>query len=344
MRIALAVTRFTERNLRLAAQIGVTDIVGRYTGPRLEELIALRDRVERFGMKLSVIEGYIPHGDLVRGGPAREQQLALFQQLIGNMGQAGVSICCYNFMPGEDWTRTSLTTPHRGGALVTAFDASQVAPVSREHTLTADQLWDHLAWMLERLVPVAEQCGVKLAMHPDDPPLPGFAGNEQIMGSVESFERLVDLVPSPANGICFCQGCFSEMGLDVPATIRRLGKHIHFVHFRDVCGCATDFHETFHDNGQTNMFEAMRAYREIGFEGPMRPDHAPTLEGEQPDADLSVPTIPADQVNADTFNGSDVPVQPGYTMLGRLYAVGYMRGLIEAVANGDRGTAKNDAL
>ena len=127
------------------------------------------------------------------------------------------------------------------------------------------------------------------------------------MNSVESFERLVELVPSPSNKICFCQGTFAEMGVDVPATIRRLGKHIRYVHFRDVRGTADSFAETFHDNGPTDMVAAMRAYREIGFDGPIRPDHVPQLAGED--------------------DG-----EPGYTIKGRLFAFGYMRGLMQATA------------
>jgi len=143
-------------------------------------------------------------------------------------------------------------------------------------------------------------------MHPDDPPIPVMCGLARIMNSVESFERLVSLVPSPNNAICFCQGTFAEMGVDIPATIRRLGSYIRYVHFRDVIGSAENFVESFHDNGQTNMCGAMRAYHEIGFKGPMRPDHVPQLIGEEEG-------------------------EPGYTMLGRLFAVGYMRGLIQAV-------------
>ncbi|MEO1981929.1 MAG: mannonate dehydratase, partial [Fuerstiella sp.] len=113
----------------------------------------------------------------------------------------------------------------------------------------------------------------------DDPPLAEFAGRARIMNCVDSFERLVRLVPSASNAVCFCQGTFVEMGVDVPATIRRLGEHIRYVHFRDVQGTAESFTETFHDNGPTDMAEAMRAYRDIGFDGPIRPDHVPQLEG-----------------------------------------------------------------
>ena len=140
-------------------------------------------------------------------------------------------------------------------------------------------------------------------MHPDDPPLPEFNGQPRIMNSVASFERLGELVPSPRNAMCFCQGTFATMGVDIPATIRRLGDRIRYVHFRDARGTAERFVETFHDNGPTDMAAAIRALKEIGFAGPLRPDHVPVLEGEDDS-------------------------EPGYTMQGRLFAFGYIRGLM----------------
>ena len=125
------------------------------------------------------------------------------------------------------------------------------------------------------------------------------------MHNVSGFDRLLKLAPSAANGICFCQGSFATMNVDIPATIRRFGSSIQYVHFRDVRGNPSAFAETFHDNGPTDMAEAMRAYREIGFQGPIRPDHVPQLVGED--------------------DG-----EPGYTMLGRLFAYGYIRGLMHA--------------
>ncbi|OYW24373.1 MAG: hypothetical protein B7Z55_02370 [Planctomycetales bacterium 12-60-4] len=173
-------------------------------------------------------------------------------------------------------------------------------------TITANALWTNLERMLAELLPAAEKHGVTMVMHPDDPPLAEFAGKARIMNSVENFERLMRLSPSRHNAICFCQGTFAEMGADIPAAIRRLGAHIRYVHFRDVRGNAECFAETFHDNGPTDMVAAMRAYRDIGFTGPMRPDHVPQLDGEE--------------------DG-----EPGYTMMGRLFAYGYMRGLIQSV-------------
>jgi mannonate dehydratase len=126
------------------------------------------------------------------------------------------------------------------------------------------------------------------------------------MVNPDAFERLVQIAPSPSNGICFCQGNFAAMGVDVPETIRRLGEHIRFVHVRDVRGTPDHFIETFHDEGPTDMYAAIQAYAAAGFEGVMRPDHVPVLAGESGEA--------------------------GYTMMGRLFAVGYMRGLIEAAA------------
>ena len=128
------------------------------------------------------------------------------------------------------------------------------------------------------------------------------------MRSVENFQRLLDLVPSPVNGITLCQGNFTLMTGDLPSVIRRFGRQnkIFFVHFRDVLGTPERFVETWHDDGQTDMLACMRAYREIGFEGVLRPDHVPTVEG-------------------------DSNANAGYSSFGRLYAIGYIRGLREAV-------------
>lgn len=330
MRIASVIAPMSDHHLKLAAQIGVTDVVGRYPGPQLSELIRLRDRVASFGMKLSVIEGYIPHDLLVHGKAGRDAQLANFNQLLRNMAEAGVEICCYNFMPADDWARTSVRTVERGGALVTAFDLSQTKQPAGVTGLTAARMWDNLRYFLEGVVPVAESVGVKLALHPDDPPVSPFNGHEQILTSVDAFERVVAMVPSPANGVCLCQGVFSQLGVDIPAAIRKLGKHIHYVHFRDTIGTADNFRETFHDNGKTDLPAVMRAYNDIGYTGPARPDHVPTLDGEAIADSLGFTLPPNEQITADTFNSATATPMAGYTMLGRLYAVGYMRGLIDA--------------
>jgi mannonate dehydratase len=317
MQLATVLTPMSDENLQLAAQCGVSGVVARYPGPALEDLFAVQRRLASFGLKLPVIEGYLPLEN-IKTGSDDGRELAALKNLVRHMGEAGVPILCYNFMAGTDWVRTRLDAPERGGAKVTRFDlreaermvllshdaAGAAAFPSAEH-LTQDALWSNLERLLQELLPVAERAGVTLAMHPDDPPLPSLLGKPRIMHSVENFERLMNLAPSPHNAICFCQGTFATMGVDIPATIRRLGPYICYVHFRDVRGTAESFAETFHDNGPTNMAAAMRAYRDIGFEGPIRPDHVPQLVGED--------------------DG-----EPGYTMLGRLFAFGYLRGLMHA--------------
>lgn len=315
MRLASVLTPLSDLNLRLAAQCGVTDVVGRYPGFLHTTLQAMQRQVAAYGLRLSVVEGYLPIEN-IKLGIDDGSELQLVKELIRQMGDLGIGLLCYNFMSGTDWARTRLDAPERGGARVTEFRLQDIAhsvllgrngqsESASELELTVAQLWGNLDRLLNELIPVAESAGVVLAMHPDDPPLPSFMGRARIMNCVESFERLMTLVPSRHNAICFCQGSFAEMGLDIPSTIHRLGKYIQYVHFRDIRGTLESFTETFHDNGQTDMVAAMRAYKAVGFSGPMRPDHVPQLVGEE--------------------NG-----EPGYTMLGRLFAFGYMRGLMQA--------------
>ncbi len=316
MRLATVLTPLSDENLQLAAQCGVEDVVTRYPGPEFGDLLKVKRRIESFGMKLPVIEGYLPI-EQIKVGKDDGRELEALKMLIRHMSEAEIPILCYNFMAGTDWVRTKLDFPERAGAKVTGFrltdvnqalilthDASAALPTQAGEGISESELWKNLERLLTELVPLAEKAGVVLAMHPDDPPLPNLLGNARIMNSVENFERLVKLVPSPSNAICFCQGSFATMGVEIPNAIRRLGPYIKYVHFRDVRGTPESFVETFHDNGPTNMVAAVKAYREVGFTGPIRPDHVPQLVGED--------------------DG-----EPGYTMLGRLFAYGYIRALIQ---------------
>ena len=198
------------------------------------------------------------------------------------MGNAGIEILCYDWMPTErSVIRTSYTERTRGAVTnsfhLPTFESQEEPP---ETSTTDDQMWDDLEYFLRSCLPAAEAAGVKLAMHPDDPPLSPLAGYARIMRSPEAFDRLFDISSSECNGMTFCQGCFSEMGVDVAAAIRRFGQRILFAHFRDVefLDDGVSFYETFQDNGQTDMVEAMRAYGEIGFEGVLRPTTSPSLK------------------------------------------------------------------
>lgn len=314
MKLASVLTPLSDENLTLAAQCGVDEIVVRYPGPDLTELDRIQARIRSYGMEIAAVEGYLPI-ERIKLGTDDGTDLAAMQALVRHLGGLEIGLVCYNFMAGTDWIRTAIDAPERGGATTTAFRLQDLehARIPGRPPFSAElepgsrrpELWANLQRFLEEIIPVAEDAGVVMAMHPDDPPLPSLLGNDRIMHDVAGFERLVELVPSPSNKIAFCQGTFSEMGIDIPATIRRLGPHIAYVHFRDVIGTADDFRETWQDNGQTDMAEAMRAYRDVGFQGPVRPDHVPMMLGED--------------------DG-----EPGYTMLGRLFAYGYIRGMMHA--------------
>jgi mannonate dehydratase len=273
-------------------------------------LLRLQQRYVSAGFKLAVIESRPPYNLVKRGLPGRDEEIAAICTLIENMGRLHIPVWCYEWMTDFNWLRTNTVTPSRGGSIVTSFDAALLrdAPPTELGPIGEDELWENLDYFLRRVVPVAEKSNVKLAMHPDDPPLSPIRGIGRIMRSVENYQRLLDLVPSPANGITLCQGNFTLMTDDLPGVIRKFGQQdkIFFVHFRDVRGTVEKFEETWHDDGKTDLLACMQAYRDVGFSGVLRPDHVPTVEGDSND-------------------------NPSYSAYGRLYAIGYIRGLREAV-------------
>lgn len=303
----------------LMRQAGVTRAVGTFYRPHQVQadeapwdytaLLRLKNQYEDAGFRLDVIEDRPPLNLAKRGLPGRDEEIDTVCRLIENMGRLGIGVWCYQWMADFTWLRTSTSRPSRGGSTVSAFDIDDLdnAPPMPLGPLSEETLWESLEYFLRRVLPVAEEWGVKLAMHPDDPPMPRVRGIGRIMSSVEGFDRLLQIVPSPMNGITLCQGNFRLMTDDLPAIIRKYGEQgkVFFVHMRDVRGTREHFEETWHDDGPTDMAACFQAYKEIGFDGVMRPDHVPSLYGEE---------------NEDA----------GYATLGRLFAVGYLRGLQHA--------------
>lgn len=274
-----------------------------------EEVKRLKDTFENAGFTVAVVEDNPPMDRIRLGRDGRDEEIEWFCTLVENLGRLGVPVLSYSFMSVFDWMRTSVTERGRGGALTTSYDHQLMhdAPLTAAGEVTADEMWSNFKYFLEAVVPVAEKADVRLALHPDDPPISPVRGLNRIMCTIDALQRAVDLVPSEYNGLTFCQGNITLMTDDLPAAIRRFGNQgkIFYVHFRDVRGTPDHFLETFQDDGQTDMVACMRAYSEVGFEGVMRTDHVPTLEG-------------------------DSHAKPGYSSLGRLFAIGYITGLREA--------------
>ncbi|SRR5258708_38850208 len=311
MNLSMIVNPLNERNLQLAAQVGVTEIVMTYAGLDSATFGTTKRMVETFGMKLTHLERKIPHLKFVHNLPGRDAQIEDFKTLIRRMAEAEMTVLCYNWMPDEDWQRTSSTIVERGGALVTEFDLAHVgrnvtdADGRPSQPTPASKLWENIEYFLNEVLPVAEDAGIRLALHPDDPPLAELLGQPRIMISNEALRRVVELAPSPSNGICYCVGSLYPAGVDVLAGIRALAGKIFFFHARNVRGTAQHFTETWHDNGDIDMHAVIRALKSMGYAGTIRPDHAPSMAGETNET-------------------------PGYEMLGRLFAAGYLRGLMQA--------------
>ena len=308
-----------------ARQMGVRYAVGRMPDGHMEEtaesfalLKAMKERYASAGLELKVIEPAPWNQKIKRGLPGRDEEIERMCALITHMGQLGIEVLCYNFATYFNWSRTSSTIPDRGGALVTGYchDAIDQSAYTEVGEITEAQLWENLTYLQQAIVPAAERAGVRLALHPDDPPVPAIQHVARILNSPEAMERACDLVKSPNMGITLCQGTFAEMGCDVPQVIRRFAAQgrIHLVHFRDVRGDRWNFHETFPDDGQTDMAACVQLYETLCPEAYVRVDHVPTLAGEDNET-------------------------PGYAALGRLFSVGYLKGLIEMHHRAEGGAA-----
>jgi mannonate dehydratase len=263
----------------------------------LEELVALRREIESAGLKLEAIENFDPAHwhDVLLDGPQRPRHIENVKTIIRRMGQAGIPIMGYNFSIAGVAGR--VTGPFaRGGAESVGMDGpvdapmpngmvwnmvvDPHAPVGTVPPITSDELWRRLAEFLREVVPVAEAAGVKLAAHPDDPPLPTMRGQPRLVYQPEHYQRLIDLQPSPANALEFCVGTLAEMTegdiYDVVDHYSRQGR-IGYVHLRNVTGKVPRYRETFLDDGDVDIMRVLRILRHNGFAGVIIPDHTPQM-------------------------------------------------------------------
>ncbi len=319
----------TDEKLAFIKQCGADDFL--MNTPKLpgdeqwevDDLLALRQRADTAGLRLMSLEN-VPvsfYDKAMLGLPGRDEQIAHMQATIRNMGKAGIPILGYHWIPNGVW-RTEPPAVLRGGALATRFDmetavaggslddhrlvkAQREASFTHGRVFSAEEMWDNYCTYMERILPVAEEANVRLALHPDDPPVPSLGGIARIFGGFEGFKRAMDAFDSPNHGLNFCMGCWSEMGPEgvIPA-IRHFGGRgkIIYVHFRDVQGTVPRFNECFINEGQVDTFEVVKTLKEVGFTGFMITDHVPRMVD-------------------DTRWGHR----------GRAYAIGYMTALIEVV-------------
>ena len=317
MRLSIAAKPATKERLEVVRQIGAKDVVYYSVEDRgaiFDQFGAFVELAKAADLRTSVVEAGPPIGKIVMGESGWREQTDDWIDAIRLLASHGVEVICYNFMPQvfDDAmvVRTSFETKTRGGAITSSYRAidvdhetlvdADVLPISK------DEMRANLKRFLDEVIPVAEEVGIKLAMHPDDPPKSPMGGLQRIMSSIEDYDWLLAANPSKANGITYCIGCFAELGCNLEGLIDRWSDRIHFVHFRNISGCQDDFVETFPDDGDVDLLSVLRKLNEVGYTGCIRPDHAPKLSGEYVEIE-------------------------GYGFQGHIFTAGYLRGLLAAV-------------
>ncbi len=306
----------------------------------LDDIMKMKSEIEKAGLTMECIESVNVHEDIKIGLPTRDKYIENYKTSIRNLAKAGVKVICYNFMPVFDWTRTDLAMDMGDGATCLSYDGVQIEGKSPEQMfkdiddnsngyampgwetermpeikelfekykgVTSDDLWNNLKYFLDAIMPVCEECDVKMAIHPDDPPWDIF-GLPRIIKDRESLKKLLEIVPSKYNGLTFCTGSLGASSKnDLPAMIREFGDRIYFAHLRNVKVVDNHFNETAHESntGSLDMYEIVKALQDVGFDGYIRPDHGRMIWGEV--------------------------ARPGYGLYDRALGVAYLNGLWEAV-------------
>lgn len=259
-----------------------------------------------FGIKPLVIEP-MPnelHDHIKIGDGYRDECIEKVIKMFEYMDKLGIRTICFNWMAHIGWLRTSDDIEERGGALVTGFDIDKFKCSDKK--ITAVELWNNYEYFIKAVIPYAEKFNIKLALHPDDPPLEKLGMVERIMINYENIKKAINIIDSKNLGVTMCQATYCMMGEDLYKVIPELADKIFFIHFRNAVGNKYKFRETFHDNGFINMSDIMKLYKRCNINVPIRVDHVPLMAGEKQEI-------------------------AGYTALGRLYAIGYLKGILEAI-------------
>jgi mannonate dehydratase len=314
----------------------------------LDEIMELKKDIEANGLAFETVESVNVHEDIKLGIPSRDYYIENYIASLKNLGKAGVNVVCYNFMPVFDWTRTELAKTLYDGSTAMAYDYHLIAGKSpqdmvkeiqsnsngfslpgweperlRELThlfeqysdIDEEKLMDNLGYFLKAVVPEAEKCGIRLALHPDDPPCSVF-GLPRIVKNEKNLDRIVKLIDSPSNALTICSGSLgSNSNNDIPKIIRRFGKmdRIGFAHIRNIqIHEPWVFNEVAHKSkfGSLDVYDMMRALYEVGYEGPIRPDHGRMIWGEVG--------------------------RPGYGLFDRALGANYLCGLWDAICRENR--------
>jgi mannonate dehydratase len=340
MRISLGhIDEYDERVATFAHQLGLGGV--QFHTPNLlpgeagywslEELRSLRELCDSQNLRIDGLENVpLAHfWKIQRGLPGRDEQIENYCRTIRNVAAVGIDMLGYNFLPTFVW-RTDMAVPGRGGAVVTSFDldladkgnalaAYRLTPSEPlSEPITADDMWANHKYFLDAVLPVAESEGVRLALHPDDPPVDApLGGAARIFTSPESLRMARKQADdSPAWGVNFCLGTVSEMGGEeaINDVIDTLGAEgaICYVHFRDVQGTVPSFQECFLGEGNFNPARVLRRLHSVGFDGFIIDDHVPAMVG---DLDTWMDTSPE-----------------AYCSRGRAHAIGYLQGVLNGLA------------
>lgn len=308
----------------------------------LDEILAMKKEVEDAGLHLAGIESVNVSDAIKTGAPERDKDIAAYIETLENLGEADIHMVCYNFMPVFDWTRTELDRMRADGSTVLAYSQDKIDSMDPESMFSSikddmngsimpgwepermekvkelfelykdiddDKLLDNLKYFLEAIMPVCDKYDINMAIHPDDPSWSVF-GLPRIISTQANLKRMMEMVPNKHNGVTFCTGSYgTNLGNDLIDTIHMLKGRIHFAHVRNLRfnDGMRDFEESAHlsADGTFDMHAIMRALYDIGFEGPIRPDHGRMIWGEK--------------------------AMPGYGLYDRALGAAYLCGLWESI-------------